>query len=39
MNVPKVHPAVVLIGTILGRYRGLDWPGCPDRCADAPASG
>jgi hypothetical protein len=29
-------PAVVLIGTLLGRYRGTSWPGCPDRCADAP---
>ena len=29
-------PAVVLAGTILGRYRGTDWPGCPDRCQTAP---
>lgn len=29
-------PAVVLIGTILGRYRGSTWPGCPERCTDAP---
>ena len=29
-------PAVVLIGTILGRYRGSQWPGCPDRCTNAP---
>jgi hypothetical protein len=26
----------VLVGTVLGRYRGDDWPGCPSRCADAP---
>jgi quercetin dioxygenase-like cupin family protein len=29
-------PAVVLVGTILGRYRGTNWPGCPDRCSTAP---
>jgi mannose-6-phosphate isomerase-like protein (cupin superfamily) len=29
-------PAVVSIGTMLGRYRGTNWPGCPDRCIDAP---
>ena len=29
-------PAVVLVGTLLGRYRGTDWPGCPARCVDAP---
>jgi mannose-6-phosphate isomerase-like protein (cupin superfamily) len=33
-------PAVVLVGTLLGRYDGTGWPGCPDRCIDAPlASG
>ena len=31
-------PAIVFAGTILGRYRGTDWPGCPigarqPRCA------
>jgi len=31
-------PTVVLIGTILGRYRGTAWPGCPDRCIDAPTA-
>ena len=31
-------PTVVLIGTILGRYRGSQWPGCPDRCTDAPTA-
>lgn len=29
-------PAIVLMGTALGRYRGTNWPGCPDRCAKAP---
>jgi mannose-6-phosphate isomerase-like protein (cupin superfamily) len=29
-------PATVLMGTALGRYRGTDWPGCPDRCREAP---
>jgi quercetin dioxygenase-like cupin family protein len=31
-----VLPLVVLIGTILGRYRGTTWPGSPDRCTGAP---
>lgn len=31
-------PAVVLAGTILGRYRGTLWPGCPAHCAPAPAA-
>ena len=26
-------PAIVLIGTALGRYRGADWPGCPTTAA------
>lgn len=26
---------VVAIGTVLGRYRGTDWPGCPSRCTGA----
>lgn len=29
-------PLVVLIGTLLGRYRGRDWPGAPGRHAEAP---
>ena len=28
--------AVVAIGTVLGKYRGTDWPGCPARCGGAP---
>lgn len=27
---------VVALGTVLGRYRGDDWPGCPSRCLGAP---
>ncbi len=31
---------VVAVGTLLGRYRGTDWPGCPARCTGvrAPAA-
>ncbi len=31
-------PTIVLFGTVLGRYRGSQWPGCPDRCIDAPVA-
>lgn len=31
-----VLPLVVFVGTILGRYRGTDWPGCPVRCTGLP---
>lgn len=27
---------LVLLGTLLGRYRGTEWPGCPARCTGAP---
>jgi hypothetical protein len=27
---------LVGLGTILGRYRGTEWPGCPARCTGAP---
>jgi mannose-6-phosphate isomerase-like protein (cupin superfamily) len=27
---------VVAVGTLLGRYRGTSWPGCPTRCTGAP---
>jgi hypothetical protein len=27
---------LVAVGTLLGRYRGTDWPGCPTRCLGAP---
>jgi hypothetical protein len=29
-------PVVVLLGRILGRYRGTDWPGCPARVGVVP---
>lgn len=29
-------PVVVALGTLLGRYRGTHWPGCPARCTGAP---
>jgi len=32
-----VFRAVVIVGAILGRYRGTEWPGCPERCTGAPA--
>ena len=25
-----------VVGSITGRYRGVDWPGCPARCTGAP---
>ena len=31
-----VFPVVVLIGRILGKYRGDDWPGSPASCSGAP---
>ena len=31
-----VLPAIVLVGTLLGRYRGTNWPGCPGRFIEAP---
>ena len=31
-----VVPVIVLVGTVLGRYRGTEWPGCPARCTAAP---
>ena len=27
---------IVAVGTVLGRYRGEDWPGCPSGCLGAP---
>ncbi|MGE5176541.1 MAG: cupin domain-containing protein [Hyphomicrobiales bacterium] len=27
---------IVAVGTVLGRYRGTDWPGSPERCTGAP---
>lgn len=31
-----VLPITVLLGTLLGKYRGQAWPGCPARCSGAP---
>jgi uncharacterized cupin superfamily protein len=31
-------PMTVLIGTVIGKYRGNAWPGCPERCVGAPTS-
>ena len=31
-----LFPLVVGFGTLLGKYRGTDWPGCPARCTGAP---
>ena len=31
-----LFPIVVLLGTVLGKYRGTAWPGCPGRCPGAP---
>jgi len=31
-----VFPTIVLVGTLLGRYRGTGWPGSPDRFPAAP---
>jgi mannose-6-phosphate isomerase-like protein (cupin superfamily) len=31
-----IVPAIVLVGTTLGRYRGTGWPGCPTRCRAVP---
>ena len=31
-------PVVVLLGSVLGKYRGTSWPGCPSRCTGAPSA-
>ena len=31
-----VFPLIVLIGRILGKYRGSNWPGSPESCTGAP---
>lgn len=33
-----LFPVVLLIGRVLGKYRGQGWPGCPQACAGAPLS-
>jgi uncharacterized cupin superfamily protein len=32
-----LFPIVVFLGTVLGKYRGTAWPGCPSRCLGAPS--
>jgi len=34
-----VFRAALVLGTLLGRYRGSEWPGCPARCVGAPTAG
>jgi mannose-6-phosphate isomerase-like protein (cupin superfamily) len=31
-----VFPLIVLLGTVLGKYRGTAWPGSPESCTGAP---
>jgi quercetin dioxygenase-like cupin family protein len=31
-----LFPVVVMIGRMLGKYRGSDWPGSPESCLGAP---
>ena len=31
-----LFPIVLLMGRLLGKYRGTDWPGSPESCAGAP---
>jgi quercetin dioxygenase-like cupin family protein len=33
-----VFRVAVALGTLLGRYRGTEWPGCPARCLGAPTA-
>jgi uncharacterized cupin superfamily protein len=33
-----LFPLVVLLGSVLGKYRGTGWPGCPSRCTGAPSA-
>ena len=33
-----LFPVVLLIGRVLGKYKGQDWPGCPESCTGAPLS-
>lgn len=33
-----LFPVVLLIGRVLGKYNGQDWPGCPENCTGAPLS-
>jgi len=31
-----VFPLILLIGRVLGKYRGVEWPGSPESCTGAP---
>lgn len=31
-------PVVLLIGRVIGKYKGQGWPGCPETCNGAPLS-
>lgn len=31
-----LFPIIILLGSMLGKYRGTNWPGCPARCTGAP---
>lgn len=33
-----LFPVVLLIGRVLGKYKGKSWPGCPETCTGAPWS-
>lgn len=33
-----LFPVVLLIGRVLGKYKGQGWPGCPEGCTGAPLS-
>ena len=33
-----LFPVVLLLGRLLGKYKGQDWPGCPEICTGAPLS-
>jgi hypothetical protein len=33
-----LFPVVLLIGHVLGKYKGQCWPGCPESCTGAPLS-
>jgi len=33
-----LFPVVLLIGRVLGKYKGRGWPGCPENCKGVPLS-
>lgn len=33
-----LFPVILLIGRVLGKYKGHAWPGCPETCTGAPLS-